>query len=164
MFQFLISTYQSWKNAWSPLFAGKQSLVLPILANAAQVNDLVQELIYTGDPFTGVGDFTQSAEYLYWCVDQSRRDPRFQWPSVDCDDYAELARGLFRKMPNFVAQRMILLDVSLTKSHVVCWFRTPDMKYGTIDTNGLNYFTSTNQMKKFFEQLYGVKYILASGE
>lgn len=161
--QWVVSTYQFAKNIWSTWFGGPQRAALPTLTNVEQVNEVVQKLKYTGDPWNGIGDFTHTPEHLYWCVLESTRDPNFRWPSIDCDDYAELARGLCRKM-GIRAERWILVDVkSMVWTHVICMFRL-GQKYGTIDTNGLNWHESKDAVKKFFETVYNIRYHMASGE
>lgn len=177
MFNDLAKFYLNAKKQWSAWIAatrGKCFLPLPVLNSPEEVNNLVQQLKYTGDGPYGMLDFTQDPKFLYWHIEQARQYQNNgparnladlftypNWPMIDCDDYAELAYALFNKM-GWCSNKLILIDPKLTMSHVVCEFWKPNEymnTYGIVDTNGLHYFTGgICEAHAFFSELYKVSY------
>ena len=111
---------------------------VPTLASPEEVGAYVGRLGYTGDPLSGVVDFTHAPEVLAGAIEHGTTGLL----ALDCDDHAVLAYACLKKLPGVSPQLVTLRDGSgRFGHHVICVYHRIGQPYGelrrgAIDTNG----------------------------
>lgn len=110
---------------------------VPSLASPEAVGAYVLRLPYTGDPVSGVVDFSNAPEVLAGGIEYGTAHRL----AIDCDDVAVLAYACLKKLPGCTPYLYTLDDASGRFGHHVItayvWAREGGaVERGAIDTNG----------------------------
>lgn len=137
---FSLQIAQGSKKAPLPVIGGSQN-GYPGVKQAADINLLCSELVYTSDPNGGITDYYNHPE-----ATQYRQNNKVWSDPCDCDDFAVYAVALFRaggvKPENAWIWNLIIAPVNqfsqMWANHVICGFKLmsgAQVWTGIIDTN-----------------------------
>lgn len=121
---------------WAP-----RSFLPPFASPEALWGYLAARYTYTGDPFSGAGDFYLSPYRLAAALAQGAEAARRL--SVDCDDVAGLAFVACRSMPGASGVRLVTLydESGRFGHHVICVGLFQGRPFA-LDTNGFRWLAS----------------------